>query len=122
MFWAYCPTGGHDLRNIDSVRMAVGVVQYFIRHSLQYQGGHKEEHVFAYIRWKKKHHHHDWFGVSATVCVNSYEAETCFCMLPIQRIACRCATILLPIDFSDIQETVFISCPIEINYSICSMK
>ena len=112
---AYWPsTTRTSLLNIDYSRMQVGVVQYFISHILQYREMNvekREEHVFAYVKWKKRHPHYDWFGLSATVCINSYESETCFSMLPIQRIARRCATIVLPIDFGDLSETVLLPAP-----------
>ena len=95
-------------------------MQYFISHILQYRemnGEKREEHVLAYVKWKKRHPHYDWFGLSATVCINSYESES-FSILPIKRIARKCATIVLPIDFGDLSETVFIACPIPLNYSM----
>ena len=30
--------------------------------------------------------------------------------MPVQRIACRCAFVIMPVDSGDIAETVFIAC------------
>lgn len=81
---AYWPSRGQNLSDIDYSRMQVGVIEYFISHLLQYQEKSEEEHVFAYVKWKKGHPHCDWFGVSATVCIDSYEDQSCFSLLPIQ--------------------------------------
>ena len=101
--------------------MQVGIVQYFIRHILKYSDAgdvKEEEHVFAHIYWKEMHPHHDWYGVSATVCVNMFESVSTCSFLPVQRIGCRCAHIIMPVDFGDISETVFIACPISLNYTL----
>ena len=38
--------------------------------------------------------------------------------VPIQRIACRCAYVTMPVKFNDIIETVFIACPISFKYCV----
>jgi len=101
---AYWPGRGHTLDNIDYTRMRVGVVQYFVSHELAYKSGNvvvREEHVFAYVLWKVTHAHYDWYGVSATVCANMFENISSCCFLPVQRIGCRCAHVIMPVEFGD---------------------
>ena len=100
--------------------MRVGTVQYFIRHELGYTNGDdivREEHVFAYVYWKEVHPHYDWYGVSATVCANINEGVSFCCFLPVQRIGCRCAYTIMPVEFGDYSEPVFIAC-LPLNYSL----
>lgn len=118
---AYWPGRSATLENIDYSRMRVGVVQYFIRHELTFKNVNqdvKEEHVFAYVYWKETHSHYDWYGLSATVCANSYEGVSACCFLPVQRIGQRCDFIVMPIEFGDFSESVFIACPIQLHYSL----
>ena len=118
---AYWPNRGSELTSIDYSRMQVGVIQYFIRHTLSYFESNErkeEDHVFAYVKRKQCHFHSDWFGVSATVCTDSFESPSPCCLLPVQRIACRCASIRMLVDFGDISETGFIACPIVLKYTL----
>lgn len=118
---AYWPSRGSSLNHIDYSRKQVGIVQYFLRHDIWLisDNNHvKQEHIFAYVKWKELHEHYDWYGVSATVCNNSFEVSGACCFLPIQRIFCRCAYTLMPIKFSDLVETVFIACPISFKYCL----
>lgn len=118
---AYWSKSGCSLNEIDYNRMQVGIVQYFISHTqsfLEESEVREEEHIFACVRWKEQHPHYDWFGISATVCVNSNTSDSPFVLLPVQRIACRCATIVMPVDFGTLTETVFIACPIPLRYSL----
>ena len=117
-FWSSNIT---SLQNIDYSRMRVGVVQFFLHHCLtHYKNGEviKENHIFAYVLWKKFHRHFDYFGKSAIVCENEYEGCNSCCFIPVQRIYCRCAHGVMPIKFASITETVFIACPIQLNYML----
>ena len=116
---AYWPSRGSSLNNIDYSQMQVGVIQYFIHHKLSYcesNARKEEEHIFAYVKWKEQHPHFDWFGVSATVCIDSFESSSPCCLIPIQRIGCRCASIVMNVDINGIP--VFIACPIALRYSV----
>ena len=118
---AYWPGKSQTFDNIDYSRMRVGVVQYFLRHEFAYNSGDnvvKEEHVFAYVFWKETHRNYDWYGVSATVCANVYEGVSVCCFLPVQRIGCRCAYSVMPIEFGEFSECVFIACPIPLHYCL----
>lgn len=97
---AYWPGRGNTLTNIDYARMKVGVVQYFKSHLLVYHNGgvlHKDEHVFAYIIWI----------LTMTVCANTFVSVSSSCLPPVQRIGCRCAYTIMPVDFGVLSESVF---------------
>lgn len=120
---AFWPSRGSCLNNIDYSKKNVGVIQFFIQHSYSYcTSGNsevkKEEHIFAYVRWKEIHPCHDYYGVSATVCIDMFEPLNSCCFLPVQRISSRCAYIILPVNLNNITETVFIACPIPLKYSL----
>jgi len=118
---AFWPSKGNTLNNIDYSQMQVGVVQFFMHHMLSYSNGGdliKEEHIFAYVLWKQMHPHFNWYGVSATVCVDMFESVGSCCLLPVQRIGHRCAYTIMPVNFGDITETVFFACPIPLSYCL----
>ena len=120
---AFWPSAGDSLETLDSVRMRVGEVQYFIKHtikvvSIDSSSQVNETHIFAYVYWKKTHPHHNWFGISATVCSDLDEDPCACCFIPVQRISARCAFTCLPVKFSTHTETVFIACPIPLKYNI----
>ena len=86
---AFWPSNTTSLENNDHNRLCVGVVQFFLHHCLSYyKNGNviKENHIFAYVLWKKLHHHFDYFGRSAIVCENEYEGRNPCCFIPVQRI------------------------------------
>ena len=120
---AYWPGRGDNVFNIDYSRMRVGVVQYFFKHSVVLYNGqtstkHRMEHFFACIYWKERHPREDWFGISATVCVNMFEPLSTCNFVPVQRIASKCAHCVLDVDFCGTKETVFVACPIPIKYCL----
>jgi len=58
-FW---PGSGHSLQSIEYGRMRVGVVQYFLQHSVTVCDGEPSSsetlcHLLCYIHWKKVHPH-----------------------------------------------------------------
>ena len=117
---AFWPNRGSSLNNIDYTTMRVGVVQYFLHHTLSYCTDNEtkqDEHLFAYVRWKELHPCHDFYGVSATVCVDMFHFYDACCFLPVQRIACRCACITMPVNLNTVTETVFIASPVPLKYS-----
>ena len=114
---AYWPSKGDDLSTIDyGERMAVGTVQYFCKHrvTLVNSDNHEEdyEHVLAYVSWKQRHPHSDWYGISATVTINMYEFTSWSSFIPVQRIHCVCAHSVLEVDIHGVHESVFIAVPI----------
>ena len=115
-FW--CSTG-NSLANIDNPKCQVGVVQYFIKHSIKFSGStNKDDHVFCFINWKTHCPQYDWFGKSAMVSSVLNETNDACCYMPIQRIAYRCASGKISVDFHTYNETVFVVSPISINYCI----
>ena len=113
-------TGGSEQLN-------VGEVQLYIKHSIKIRqqpscDPQTECYAFAYVNWRKLHQHCNWFGVSARVCIDSFEQPSAFCFVPVQRIYARCAYAELPISFPledglTQVETVFVACPIPVKYS-----
>ena len=115
---AYWPHSGHSTSNLS--RMEVGVVQYFLLHETtivnsSISESKKVKHLFAYVEWKEHHSNVDWFGASATVCTDMYRDSS---FIPAQRIACRCAHALMPVNFGSHSETVFVASPLPIRYSL----
>lgn len=121
---SYWPGSGSKLDEIDYGRMRVGVVQFFLKHSIIIDGGANNTrtkeltHILCYVHWKKLHPHATWYGISATVCTDLYEEPDACCFMPIQRIASRCAFVKLPVNFTTHRETVFVACPIPLKYNV----
>lgn len=118
---AYWPRKGQNLSTIDyAARMSIGQVQFFCQHKvklLQTNTMEKDiEHIFAFVLWKEKHHIEDFFGISATVCLNASESESPCCFIPIQRINSICAQSVMEWNISGITETVFIAIPTPFKY------
>ena len=110
---AYWPTSGDALRSIECTTLSVGIVQYFIKHtvsSIQTPESNFQdyEHVFAYVHWKQKHPQNNWFGTFAIVCVDIDEPLSPTCFIPVQRNACRCAYAVIPVDFDGTVESVLL--------------
>lgn len=103
--------------------MRVGIVQFFVRHTLKpydisAKGNTTQEydHLFAYVHWKRLHPKASWYGMSATISSELFEIPGACAIIPVQRIACRCAYATLNIKFSPAHhESVFISCPLPFN-------
>lgn len=123
---AYWPGSGDTLQNIDYSRMRVGIVQFFVRHTLKLYdtsaiGNTTQEydHLFAYVHWKKLHPKASWYGISATISSELFEIPGACAFIPVQRIACRCAYATLNIKFSPAHhESVFISCPLPLTHCL----
>lgn len=104
--------------------MSIGEVQFYCQHKVTFWKGdgvkNMMEHVFAYVSWKQKHPVEDYFGISATFCINMFEPESTFCFIPVQpvqRINSICAHSSLNIEISSISETAFIAIPIPLKVS-----
>ena len=122
---AYWPGTGSSLENIDSTTMRVGIVQYYLMHSITMSYNDSVDasaetfpHLFCYVRWKKIHPQAMWCGVSATISSELMETPDACSFLPVQRISYRCAHAYLKMDFFTHQETVLITCPIPLKYSL----
>ena len=114
-FWA---GSGNDLLAIDYTRMRIGVIQYFLLHSVHFQrdsGTEEVEHAFAYVFWKKLHPNSNFYGVTSTVSSSLFETPAACCFLPVQRIASLAAHAIITVDFGTIKEPVFVTSPVPIS-------
>ena len=113
---AYWYSTGNSLECIDYSKCQVGIIQYFIKHTIKFSGStNKEDH---FINWKKNHYQYDWFGKSAVVSSVLNETNDVCCFVPIQQIAYRCACGTVSVDFHTFNEKIFVASPISINYCI----
>ena len=115
---AYWPSGGNDLSNIDYSRMHVGEVQYFCKHKVIFSDSDTIEHILAYVCWKQKHPHQEWYGISATVCFNMNEPPSMCSFIPIQRVHSVCGYCVLDVDIHGLKEHVFIAVPVPLKFSL----
>ena len=94
------------LDSIDYSQYNVGIIQFFISNAIKFQensGRVEEEHLFCFVQWRQKHIQYDWFGQSAIVSSTLNEVEDACCFI---RIANRCASAELSVNFGDIFENV----------------
>ena len=101
----------------------VGVIQHFIHHSLSVHCDSDVDksipHIFAYVKWFKKHRSFDFFGSSATVVTEDFEPFSPFSFIPVQRISNRCAHGSLSIDFGKgFEENVVVVIPLPLELCI----
>lgn len=116
---AFWPIAGTNIFSINYQQKSVGVVQYFVRHSVCFKSGNKVdvlEHIFAFVKWKKAHPNHNFYGRSATVCEDIFESSSICSFLPVQRSACLAAHSVLKISVGNVEESAFVACPIPIKF------
>ena len=84
---AYWPARGNDLSFIDYSRMRIGTVHYYCKHQVAFTvSGNTtahSEHIFAYVSWKQRHPHEEWYGISATVALNTNEPSSMRNFIPV---------------------------------------
>jgi len=82
---AYWPGSGNNLTNIDYSVCRVGVIQYFLKHTIKILGD-SEPRSFAlcYIKWKQTHPDFDFFGKSAVVSSTMNEVDNVCSYMPVQ--------------------------------------
>ena len=112
---AYWPGSGSSLCNIDRSACRVGNIKYFLKHTIKL-ANNSQDHIFCYITWKQTHPRSDWYGTSAIISSTLNEVEDACCYMPIQRVAYRCASGELTVDFGDITESVFVASPVAIKF------
>ena len=101
-----------------------GIVQYFIRHKVHVTSTNSSEennidireHIFTFVKWMEEHRHTNYYGQSASLSTNMYEALSMCSFIPVQRIACLTTSSVLKVKLGNIEESVFVSCPIPIDY------
>ena len=117
---AFWPSTGSSLNSIDYTACNVGLIQYFVKHSVIFTTENNqestEEHLFCYIKWKQHHPNRNWFGVSAVLSSTLDEIESPCCYMPIQRIMHRCASGIIAVDFGLMSERVFVTVPLGTKY------
>lgn len=117
VFTAYWPARGSDITAIDyGVRKKVRCVQYFCKHQLQVRTSdnvrHTFQHVLVYTYWKQKHPFEDYYGISATVCLNMHEPPSVCSFIPVKIIYSVCASAVCDVEIAGLHESVFIAVPI----------
>ena len=70
------------------------------------------------MTWKQRHPMSNWFGKSAVVSSTLNEVEDGCCFVPIQRLAFRCASGELAVDFGHITECVLVASPVSMKFCI----
>ena len=113
-YWA-----GSGNRITGRMPMRVGVVEQYLLHTIHFEGESDTErvdHVFAYVKWKKTHPNHDFYGVTSIVSSTLNEIPAACCFVPVQRICNLAAHAIITIDFGTIKEPVFVTTPIPIMY------
>jgi len=108
-----------EIYNIDYFKCRVGVVQYFLRHSIKFSGeSDSRSFLLCNLKWKQLHPFFDFLGKSAIVSSTLDEIMDVCCYMPVQRIAFRCASGEINVDFGEIQETVFVASSVAMKFCI----
>ena len=118
---AYWKSTNTTLSNIDSTRLRIGRVNHFLKHQCRLSdasGIKRSEHIFAYVSWNQQHPHADWFGISATVCLNMHDPPSMCSFIPIQRIHAVCAHCVLDVDIHGMTERLFVAVPIPMKFCL----
>ena len=119
---ALWPTRGDKITSVDYTTLSVGIVQHFIKHTLHLKMGtaneiSQVEHIFAVVKWMKRHSNPNFYGTSATVSSNEYEQSSMCSFLPVQRISYLAAHSVHAIEVAgNVKEKVFVAAPIPIDY------
>ena len=110
---AHWPSCSDNLpRQGRSFSVSVGQVQFFLKHYIIDANNTKKEHIFAYVRWYRKHNNHDWFGSSTIVCHSEFELDLSYSFIPIQRISSLCIYGNIDVSFVNNTENVLVATPI----------
>ena len=112
VFW---PDQYGSIRNMNYSSLRVCSVQYLCKHQITISTDHGPEqlqHILAYVRRKNRHFHSDFYGSSATVCMNSDEGQSMFSIIPVQRISAIGAHCFLQTYLSGFQDTIFSPAPV----------
>jgi len=116
---AYWPGNGRNIHNINYSTCRVEVVQYFLKHSVKFTGEPlPHSFLLCKLKWKQLHPFFDFFGKTAIVSSTLNEVLDLCCYMPVQRIAFRCASGEMNVDFGEIQEKVFVVPSIALKFCI----
>jgi len=116
---AYWPTHGNTITAIDGSQLSIGRAMYYFSHTVTMTNNTTgiyqiSTYIMAKVCWMDDHPQQARFGISATVCSNSYHEQSLCSFIPVARIAGKCANCELEID----GETVFIACSISLKHCI----
>ena len=75
------------------------------------------QHIFAYVFWKERHTHSNFYDSSATLCMTSSEATSLFLFIPVQCIYAIGASCVMKVDVSGFEELGFIAAPVPMRLS-----
>ena len=120
---AYWTRSGNDLSAIDYSCKRVGIVQFYFKHSVelvnkQLSTSCKLEHIFVCTYWKQRHSQEQWFGTSATVCLNTFEPLSMCNFIPVERLANKCAHCVTDINFHGTKQTVFVASCLPVKFCL----
>ena len=116
---AYWPVKDGPISQFDSSRMRVGSVLYYIKFRVTIASDRSEcECIFAFVQWRKRHPQESYFGVSALVCSDEFEATSMYSFLPVQRIHSIAVHCDIKLKFSRIEELVFVAIPVNLRVSL----
>lgn len=120
MIGAYWPSNGSSLSTIDYSKLNMGVIQYFLKHTVSMKdkcGRTKDfHHILCDVKWFISHPESHWFGTSAVITHAFEEGVSPTRFMPVQRIACRCAHAIMTLDLPHGNEKVFVAIPIVRNF------
>ena len=121
---SYWPGSGYKINVIDYRRMRVSVIfsQALNKICTSTEAGNmgtsELTHILRYIFWKKLHPNSTWYGISTMVCTDLTEEPDACCFMRIQQITSSCTFAELPMNLTTHKETVFVACPIPLNYNV----
>ena len=119
---AYWPVQDGPISDIDTTRLRVGCVQYYVKLSLNMlddsSNGLKQEYICAYVQWKRQHPQESWFGVSAIVCRDEFECSSMYSYIPVQRIHAIGVHGTIQVKLSGFEEKVFVAIPVPLRLSL----
>lgn len=122
MISAFWPGRGSSLSAVDNISKSIGVVQYFVLHTVELYTDstcsetERLQHVFCYVKWQKRHPKANWFWCSAVVCCDSFEIPDACNFMPIQRVVNKCAYVKVHVNFDSYDDSVLVVCPLPIKY------
>ena len=120
---AYWPAQDGPITNVDTTRLRVGSVQYYIKLCVSYSTDDssqcfKCEYIFAFVQWRRQHPHESWFGVSAVICSVEFENLSMYSYIPVQRIHSIGVHGIIQLNISGLEETVFVAIPAPLRLSL----
>lgn len=116
---AYWAGSGGSLMDIDYSVCRVGVIQYFLKHSVKFLGDStSRSFALCYVKWMQTHPYFDYFGKSAVISSTLFEVSNVCSYIPVQRIAYQCAYGEMSVDFGHIREVVYVASPIAFKFCI----